>query len=137
MQLNKENYGVADSSYQAAGGLDGLTKLVEDFYEHMDSIQDAQKIRKMHGQDLEPVRKKLIYFLSGWLGGPRLYAEKYGSISIPQVHAKFRIGEEERDAWLLCMQLAIEQQPYQDSFKAYLLAQLRIPAEAVRRACAR
>lgn len=135
MQLNKENYGVADASYQAAGSLAGLTKLVQDFYDNMDALPEAQKIRKMHGKDLEPVRKKLIYFLSGWLGGPRLYSEHYGSISIPQVHQRFRIGAEERDAWIMCMKLSIDKQPYEESFKEYLLAQLRIPAERVKQVC--
>ncbi len=132
MQLNKDNYGVTDSSCQAAGGLAGLTTLVEDFYDNMDRIPGAQKIRKMHGKDLEPVRKKLVYFLSGWLGGPRLYSETYGGISIPQAHQRFRIGGDERDAWLFCTKLAIDNQPYTDSFKEYLLAQLRIPAERVK-----
>lgn len=132
MQLNRENYGVADSSYKEAGELAGLTNLVNDFYNNMDSLSEAQKVRKMHGKNLEESRKKLTYFLSGWLGGPRLYSEEYGGISIPQAHQRFRVGEEERDAWLLCMKQAIDKQPYKESFKEYLLAQLRVPAERVR-----
>lgn len=132
MQLNKDNYGVADSSYKAAGELAGITTLVEDFYANMDSLPEAQKVRRMHGKNLDESRKKLTYFLSGWLGGPRLYSEEYGGISIPQAHQRFRVGAEERDAWLLCMKRAIDKQPYNESFKEYLLAQLRIPAERVR-----
>ena len=135
MQLNKENYGVADSSYKAAGELAGITALVDSFYDYMDSIPQAQKIRKMHGKNLEESKTKLSYFLSGWLGGPRLYAEHYGGISIPQAHQRFRIGTEEKQAWLLCMQKAIDDQPYAQSFKEYLLAQLSIPAERVRVVC--
>jgi hemoglobin len=40
----------------------------------------------MHKGDLETIKDKLSLFLMGWLGGPRLYADKYGSISIPQAH---------------------------------------------------
>jgi hemoglobin len=58
--------------------------------------------------------------------------EKYGSINIPQAHKHFKIGKQERDAWLLCMEKAIAQQPYRASFKTYLLEQLSIPAERVR-----
>ena len=37
----------------------------------------------------------------------------------------------ERDAWLLCMQRAIAEQDYAPEFAAYLLQQLRVPAERV------
>lgn len=40
------------------------------------------------------------------------------------------------DAWMLCMQKAVAEQPYEESFKHYLLAQLAVPAERIRQACA-
>lgn len=131
------SYGTADASYKAAGQLAGITQLVDDFYSHMDTFPEAYEIRHMHGGDLSESRLKLSYFLSGWLGGPKLYAEHFGGISVPGFHQHLTIGEPERDAWLLCMQQAIDQQPYDDAFKAYLLAQLRIPAERVRLASER
>lgn len=132
MQLNEHGYGVDDNSYQAAGELAGITKLVDDFYDNMDTFSEAVNIRKMHRQNLTESRKKLTYFLSGWMGGPRLYTDHYGPISIPGFHKNFTIGDAERDAWLLCMQKAIAAQPYQDSFKEYLFAQITIPAERVK-----
>lgn len=125
-------YGTADASYKAAGQLPGITRLVDDFYSNLDTFPEAYEIRQMHGSDLSESRQKLCYFLSGWLGGPKLYAEHYGGISIPGFHQHFTIGKTERDAWLLCMQQAIDNQPYDDAFKIYLLAQLKIPAERVR-----
>ncbi len=135
MQLNEYGYGIDDNSYIAAGGLSGITRLVDDFYDNMDVFPEAKKIRVMHPQDLTESRKKLVYFLSGWLGGPRLYAQHYGGISIPGAHQHLNIGDEERDAWLYCMQKAIDIQPYEQSFKEYLFAQLKIPAERVRQIC--
>ena len=132
MQFNEHGYGIADKSYIAAGELAGITTLVDAFYENMNTFPVAQKILEMHPQDLTESRKKLAYFLSGWLGGPRLYAEHYGSINIPGIHRHLDIGDTERDAWLLCMQKAIMQQPYEASFKEYLLAQITIPAERIR-----
>jgi hemoglobin len=125
-------YGTADGSYKAAGELAGVTKLVNDFYDYMEVLVEAKKIRAMHPDDLTVSRDKLICFLSGWLGGPRLYAPKYGQISIPQVHRHLTIDSPERDAWLLCMKKAAEDQPYEESFKKYLLEQLFVPAERVR-----
>jgi hemoglobin len=132
MQLNEHGYGVGDNSYQAAGELTGIIKLVDDFYDNMDTFSEAATIRKMHPKDSTASRKKLTYFLSGWMGGPRLYTDHYGPISIPGFHKNFAIGDAERDAWLLCMQKAIAAQPYQDSFKEYLFAQITIPAERVK-----
>ncbi len=125
-------YGIEDASYKAAGGLDGISKLVNAFYDYMENLEEAKIIRAMHPDDLTVSRDKLICFLSGWLGGPRLYAPKYGQISIPQVHQHLAVDSAERDAWLLCMKKAAADQPYEESFKKYLLEQLFVPAERIR-----
>jgi len=125
-------YGTDDASYQAAGGLEGITKLVDCFYDYMDSLPEARVIRDMHPEDLTVSRDKLTCFLSGWLGGPRLFSEKYGAISIPKVHQHLSVASPERDAWLLCMKEAANDQPYEESFKKYLLEQLFVPAERIR-----
>lgn len=132
MQANEHGYGVGDASYKAAGELPGITKLVDDFYAQMDSIAEAATIRAMHPRNLIESRKKLSYFLAGWMGGPRLYTEHYGPISIPGFHKQLPIGAAERDAWLLCMRKAIDAQPYAMPFKDYLFAQISIPAERVK-----
>jgi hemoglobin len=125
-------YGNGDSSYQAAGGIEGIRRLVDAFYDQMDSLADAADIRAMHPRDLAESRDKLSCFLSGWLGGPKLYREKYGPISIPAAHAQLRIGSLSRDAWLLCMHQALQQQPWPEDFKHYLLQALSVPAERCR-----
>jgi len=128
---NTPLYGFSDTSFQAAGGIDGIRQLVDDFYREMDALPEAVIIRKMHKTDLTELRDKLTLFLCGWMGGPGLYHEKYGSINIPRDHAHLPIGEAERDAWLLCMERAIAKQNYSPEFSTYLLAQLRIPAERI------
>lgn len=135
--MNSEcvEYGIGDGSYIAAGALQGLTKLVDSFYDYMETLPEAKVIRSMHKNDLANSRKKLTYFLSGWLGGPKLYSEHFGSIIIPSAHKHLPIGYEERDAWIFCMQKAVAQQPYEESFKVYLIEQLKIPAERIRVAC--
>lgn len=125
-------YGTNDTSYQTAGQFEGLQKLSADFYHAMNNLPEAQTIRAMHSDDLTESIDKLARFLSGWLGGPKLYREKYGSISIPRAHAHLDIGVDERDAWLSCMREALKSQPYPDDFKQYLLEQLAVPAERCR-----
>jgi hemoglobin len=131
------HYGHGDASFRAAGGIEGITALVERFYAWMDELPQAREIRRMHPPDLTEAKDKLARFLCGWLGGPKRYHEAYGSISIPGAHARFPIGAAERDAWLECMRRAIDEQPYAEEFKAYLLRQLAIPAERVRLAAQR
>ena len=128
-------FGVGDASFQAAGGVEGLQRLVDDFYRIMEESGEAATIRGMHPQDLAPARDKLTRFLCGWLGGPKLYAEKYGSIVIPQFHARWPIGAADSEAWLLCMEKAIARQPYSADFAHYLLKQLRVPAERIVQVC--
>lgn len=126
-----ETYGVGDASYRAAGGIDGLRRLVDAFYRYMDELPEAAEVRALHPASLELARDKLACFLSGWLGGPRLFAEKYGPIGIPSFHAQWPIGPAQAEAWLLCMEKAIAEQPYAADFAAYLLAQLRVPAQRI------
>lgn len=128
-------YGRKDASYQAAGGFDGLTKLVDAFYQHMQTNDFSKRIFDMHTADNSLSKEKLVYFLSGWLGGPRIYQEKYGSISIPGSHQHLDIGRNEKDAWLRCMRLAIAEQNYTQDFSDYLLKQLSVPANRVEMAC--
>jgi len=128
-------YGTGDASFVAAGGYEGIRRLVDAFYEVMDRAPAARRIRDMHPDELEETRDKLTRFLCGWLGGPKLFREKYGSISIPGVHGHLAVGEAERDAWIECMERALEDQPFTDDFKAYLIEQLAIPAERVRVRC--
>ena len=130
--LDTPSYGVGDSSYQAAGGTEGLQKLVNDFYDLMEVLPESQTIRSMHPEDLEESRDKLARFLSGWLNGPNTFREKYGRINIPSAHQHLPIGKDERDAWLFCMAKAIAKQPYAEEFKEYLIRQLCIPAERCR-----
>ena len=106
--------------------------MVDDFYEAMDTIPEAKRIRDMHKEDLTESKDKLCLFLCMWLNGPKLYKEKYGSIMIPRAHHHLDIGPEERDAWLLCMKIALDKQPYVQDFKEYMLAQLYRPANLCR-----
>lgn len=129
-------YGTGDASFQAAGGEAGLRKLVDNFFHRMGSDERFATIYAMHPEDKEVSRDKLARFLCGWLGGPKLYREKYGSIGIPRVHAHLAIATAERDQWLTCMSESVDEQEFAPDFRKYLMEQLFVPAEAVRRRCA-
>jgi hemoglobin len=131
-EINTSDYGQGEASFNAAGSFEGIKKLVDAFYDAMETLPQARHIRSMHNPDLIESRDKLTRFLTGWLGGPKLFSEKYGPIRIPVAHRHLAIGAAERDAWLACMQIAVNAQPYDQPFRDYLMTQLYVPAERSR-----
>jgi hemoglobin len=83
---------------------------VRRFYELMDTLPEAYGVRKMHPRDLAGSEEKLFMFLSGWLGGPQLFVEKFGHPRLRARHMPFSIGATERDQWMLCMRQAMSEQ---------------------------
>ena len=126
-------FGVGDASFQAAGGESGIRALVGDFYDIMATDERFKTIISMHPTNRELSIEKLTLFLCGWLGGPRLFKPKYGSISIPLVHDHLPITQAEHDQWLQCMYAAIGRQTYSLEFGEYLIRQLAVPAASVLR----
>ena len=102
------------SPYQRLGGEVAVRRLVDRFYDLMDTLPQAESIRAMHPQDLSSSRDKLFKFLSGWLGGPQLYMEEYGHPRLRARHMPFPVDEAARDAWMLCMKKAIEEMQIDD-----------------------
>lgn len=95
--------------YEELGGDTTVRALVDAFYDIMDADPQAAEIRAMHPQDLAESREKLYMFLSGWLGGPALYIEKYGHPRLRARHLPFPIGNREAAQWLYCMATALKQ----------------------------
>lgn len=95
--------------YELLGGEEKLHELVDRFYDQMDSLFETQSIRQMHAKSLKVSREKLFLFLSGWLGGPDLYIEKYGHPMLRRRHMPFSIGKNESSQWLLCMEKAMDE----------------------------
>lgn len=107
--------------YEMLGGDAGVRHLVDRFYDLVDEVPEYHGIRKLHPQDLAGSRDKLYLFLSGWLGGPPLYVEKYGHPMLRARHLPYSIGVPERDAWLACMLQAMEDSGVEESLRAALL----------------
>lgn len=131
---DKRPYGQEDASYQAAGGFEGLQSLARAFYQAMEQRSDAQVLRTLYPEDLTLAQDKLASFLSGWLGGPRLFAQKYGSISLPSFHAQWDIDQGLSQAWLNCMGQSIAEQHFAPDFAEYLMNAFSVPAQRIRQA---
>jgi len=120
-----------NTPYEALGEA-GIRQLVARFYDLMDELPAAAGIRQMHAEDLSPVKEKLTEYLVGWMGGPPLYAEKYGGVCMTTPHEPYAIGPAERDQWLLCMNQAMDQVGLSDELKTMLEAPLYQVADMVR-----
>jgi len=99
----------ANSLFHLLGGEAGIGRLVDRFYDVMDTSPEAAGIRALHPERLDESREKLRLFLIGCTGGPPVYMEKYGHPMLRARHLPFPIGAAERDAWLWCMDRALEE----------------------------
>lgn len=106
--------------YQRIGGEAKVRQLVDRFYDHMDELPEVWGIRKLHAASLDGSRQKLFDFLSGWMGGPQLYVQKHGHPMLRKRHLPFPIGDDERDQWMHCMQLALDEVVEDERLRAEL-----------------
>jgi len=118
--------------YERIGGEEPLRLLVQRFYHHMDALKEAETIRWMHADNLQSAEDKLFMFLSGWMGGPSLYIEKFGHPRLRMRHITFSIGESERDQWMLCMKHALADVVTDQAFSDELYATLYGVADFMR-----
>jgi hemoglobin len=95
--------------YERIGGAEKIRALVHRFYQLMDELPEAHRIRKLHAADLQEAEDKLFKFLSGWMGGPQLFVQEHGEPMLFRRHRPFPIGDTERDQWMLCMNQAMEE----------------------------
>ena len=106
--------------YELIGGEPGVRELVDRFYDYMDTDSTASKVRELHAKSLRASREKLFLFLSGWLGGPDLYVQKYGHPMLRRRHLPFSIGSQERDQWMHCMRKALQDMPITELLRSQL-----------------
>lgn len=123
-------YGEGDASYQAAGGIEGLRRLVADFYRLMDELPEATALRQLHGESLTLQATSWPVFSVAGSAGRRCsvsaMAHRY-----PAFNAQWPISEQLSQSWLDRMAQAIALQPWRRRAKEYLLAQLRVPAQRI------
>ncbi len=107
--------------YDAIGGEATVAALSDRFYALMDSTPQFKQLRALHPQDLQGARDKLFMFLSGWLGGPDLFVQQFGHPRLRARHMPFAIGTQERDQWVACMLLAMEEVGIEEGMRERLL----------------
>ncbi|OAI40441.1 hypothetical protein AYO38_01080 [bacterium SCGC AG-212-C10] len=89
-----------DTLYSRAGGREGISAIVESFYEKVE--KDAH-MRSIYPADLEPGKAKLKLFFEQWFDGPPVYTELYGHPRLRRRHFPFVIDDRHAGLWLRYM----------------------------------
>lgn len=97
------------SVYDEIGGEESLRALVERFYDLIETDPRGGVILGQHlrGHGIAHARDEQFAFLSGFFGGPRLYAERHGHMNLRDLHDHLPIRPEDAENWLALMERAI------------------------------
>ena len=109
--------------FQLIGGAEKIRELVERFYEVM--FETEQALTNLHrtAQDgrVDPgSRQRFAMFVMGWLGGPQDYTEQHGHPRLRMRHGRVAVDIAMRDAWLRCMQAAMNDLQIAGPIRSYL-----------------
>ena len=118
--------------YEQLGGETVIRRLIDRFYDHMDSDPAFAGIRALHPPQLTGSRDKTYWFLCGWSGGPNYYIERFGHPRLRARHLPFAIGVSERDQWLACMARALVDSEIPEPLQRQLLGSLAGTADWMR-----
>jgi len=122
----------APSLYQQLGGAEALRELVDRFYDLMDLEPEFAILRALHPSTLDGSRDKLYWYLSGWMGGPDLFVERFGHPRLRARHLPYAIGSVERDQWLRCMAWALQDRQIAPALQERLMLSLYEVADWMR-----
>ena len=134
---NLRPFGQGTNTLSALGGEPRVHELVTHFYEIMSCREAYKPLWALHTHPRELAIAKLTAFLTGWMGGPRRYQEKFGSINIPGVHRHLPVDNQLAELWLACMDQALHATNVDEELRAYLLNQLSVPADRIVDICGR
>jgi len=124
-----------DAPYHRLGGEEAVRALAKRFYDHMDAEEPA--LARLHDLDAEGKvsarsREHFALFLVEWLGGPPLYSPVKGHPRLRLRHGKVTVNTAMRDAWLRCMQHAMDDCGIEGEVRTFLDARFAEVAEFLR-----
>lgn len=118
-----------ENFYEAVGGEETFRRLVSRFYQ---LVREDPILRPLYPEeDLGPAEEHLRLFLMQYWGGPRTYSAQRGHPRLRMRHAPFAIGLKERDAWLACMRIAVDEADLGEAYRAVLWNYLEMAANSM------
>ncbi len=109
--------------YEQIGGREAVERLAERFYDLMEEREP--ELTALHQQDApgkvsRRSRDRFAQFLVGWLGGPQDYVAANGHPRLRMRHARVRVDVAMRDAWLRCMNQAMQDEAVPPELESFL-----------------
>jgi len=118
-----------DTFYDAVGGEPTFVQLVNRFYRE---VAADEILRPMYPEeDLTGAEERLRLFLIQYWGGPTTYSQQRGHPRLRMRHVPYTIGPIERDAWLRCMAVAIDETGFEEPYRQRLWNYLEMAANAM------
>jgi hemoglobin len=115
--------------YEAVGGEETFRRLVSRFYQ---GVAADPVLRPLYPeQDLAGAEQRLREFLIQYWGGPDTYSQRRGHPALRMRHARFAIGQAERDAWLRHMTEAVDSLELPEPLHGMLLEYLTTASRAL------
>lgn len=119
-----------ETFYDAVGGEDTFRRIVTRFYAEV--AKDEILLPLYPEQpDLTGATERLVLFLMQYWGGPHTYSDQRGHPRLRMRHAPFKIGPLERDAWLRCMRIAVDEARIPEPYQAQLWQYLEMAAQSM------
>lgn len=120
------------SPFEQLGGRAAVEALAYRFYERMDA--DEPELAAVHrldanGRVAQRSRDAFARFLVFWLGGPDDYLRQDGHPRLRMRHAPVKINAAMRDAWVRCMQSAMNDCSVSGEIRSFLDARFAEVAE--------
>jgi hemoglobin len=115
--------GPTSPPYDALGGEPAVRALTDAFYDEMARLEPA--LAALHrlddrGEVDRETRDRFALFLVGWLGGPQEYMARHGHPRLRMRHAHLPVDATMRDAWIRCMQAALDARGVKGELRRFL-----------------
>ncbi len=92
--------------YEDIGGAETIERLVRAFYP---KVYEDPYLSPLFPDGVEDIMEKQRLFLTQFTGGPPLYSNLYGPPRMRQRHLAFAVTPRRAQAWLRCMQEAMDE----------------------------
>jgi len=93
--------------YEALGGSETIARIVNRFYDLMESDPQYAKLRAMHAVDLTHMRGSLAGWLTAWAGGPKDWFDENPGKCMMSAHRGLGVNRETANQWADAMARAI------------------------------
>lgn len=95
------------SYFDRLGGAAVVRRIVDRFYDLMETDPAYKALRDLHAPDLGPMRESLSGFLTGWLGGPRDWFEARPGTCMMSMHSGVAVDGATAAQWREAMARAL------------------------------